>query len=527
MIVSMLAIWKAGAAYLPIDPNSPVKQLQYLLEDAAVHHILTEQEHVAKLSQVATSQTIVVAAEWTTQAAGSLQAFPAVGPEDLAYVMYTSGSTGYPKGVMVEHGSLSNRLRGEAALLGLDEHVTTCLLTNYVFDVSLLEIFLALICGGTVVIPSRELAYEPPKLLEELAKRKVNLLQGTPSFLAGLVHFLEPVVASRLALQTICIGGESLTAKLVSELKERLPAVQLNNHYGPTETTIDAIVLPDVTAFNRNVIGRPMPGTVALILDEAFNIVPMGCVGELVVGGSGVARGYLNRPELTYEGFVAGFGPLEGRFYRTGDLASWLPDGSIEFKGRKDDQVKIRGHRIELDEVAYALQKVPGVQQCAVVARPDHQGELRLMAYLVPTSAYDPAAVQTYLREHLPLYMIPAAITEMVTLPLTSNGKVDKSALPTHLVSTSEAHQLPQNALESALAAVWQEFMGIDALGTNESFFALGGHSLSAVKLVARINKALKVHLNVRDLFVHPTIRELAAYLHAHQLTLDYIDLPR
>ncbi|HLK98926.1 MAG TPA: thioester reductase domain-containing protein, partial [Hymenobacter sp.] len=224
---------------------------------------------------------------------------------------------------------------------------------------------------------------------------------------------------------------------------------------------------------------------------------------------------------------MAGFEPLEMRFYRTGDLASWLPDGSIEFKGRKDNQVKIRGYRIELDEVAYTLQKAPGVQQCAVVTKPDHQGELQLMAYLVPTSAYDPVAVQTYLREHLPLYMIPAAIAEMDILPLTSNGKVDKSALPTHLVSTSEARQLPQNDLESALVAVWREFMGIDALGTDESFFALGGHSLSAVKLVARINKALKVHLNVRDLFVHPTVRELATYLHTHQLALDYIDLPR
>ncbi|MEM9921655.1 MAG: amino acid adenylation domain-containing protein, partial [Bacteroidota bacterium] len=513
MIIAMLGIWKAGGAYVPIDPSYPKDRMAYILKDAAVPMVLVDRAGAEVLPTLEGVSILDLQMHPQCYQEESLvdQKLPKLEPGMLAYVIYTSGSTGQPKGVMIEHGSLALRLQEEVELLHLNEEARTCLLTNFVFDVSLLEIFLPMICGGTLVIPSDGLVKDIPALLHLLQKQKVSLLQGTPSLYSSLLAFVDEKVADALSLSTLCVGGESLNQKLVDSIQTKLPNVQLNNHYGPTETTIDALVLEDVRSFDKNSIGRPLGQTEVYIFDEDFALVPQGVVGEICIGGPCLARAYLNQAELSSERFIEHPFHSGERLYRTGDLGCWLPDGQVAFVGRKDNQVKIRGYRMELGEIEQALSKHLMVDQVAVLVFGE-AGDNFLAAYyksekIIPTDDW-----QGFLSAQLPTYMIPSCFIHMTAFPVNVNGKIDLKKLPPPNYEMSDQYEAPTNEMERKMTKAWSEVLKIDAakISINQSFFELGGHSLRAVQLQALLKDQWQMDIALVELFQYPTIRELA-----------------
>jgi amino acid adenylation domain-containing protein len=500
MIAVILGIFKAGAAYVPIDTAYPPERIQFIINDSGCKTVVDE----VWIGDFAQRQQ-----QYATANPAPLQV-----PSDTAYIIYTSGTTGQPKGTVVTHGSLANRILAEADMLGVNAQTVTCLTTNYIFDVSLLELFLPITTGGSLVVPTQEQVEAPDQLFTVIKDKAVTMLQGTPSFVLHILSGVEMEAGQMpaLALRQLCIGGESLPPDMVKLLKSILPQVIINNHYGPTETTIDAITLPDVQSVERNLIGRPMPDTTVYILDGQLQLMPVGVVGEICIGGAGVAVGYLNRPELTAEKFVSNPFVPGSRLYRTGDLGRWLEDGTIEFIGRKDDQVKVRGFRVELGEIETALQHYPDITAVAVTAQPNVHGQLDLVAYLTATAAPSPAELQAYLASKLPAYMVPSYYVQLDAMPLGPTGKVDRKRLlqvAGPVMGSSAEYVAPRNDAEAQLVQIWQEVLGHEKVGVKDNFFELGGHSLNAVQVISRINYQLGVKVNIHSIFMSPTIEQL------------------
>jgi amino acid adenylation domain-containing protein len=434
---------------------------------------------------------------------------------DLAYIIYTSGSTGEPKGVMVEHGPLVTRLLAEKELLHADQQLVTAMTTNFCFDVSLLETFFPLVTGGRTVAIARDILQEPEKLIDVLVNEKVTVLQGTPGFIKSILLDTKASL-SRHSLRHLAIGGESMTGKLVSELHRKLPGVLINNHYGPTESVIDAIVLEDVKTFTQNIIGRPIANTRVYILSDQSGLAPVGATGEICIGGPGLARGYMNRGDLTNQRFVPDPFVKDGRMYRTGDLGRWLPDGNIQFAGRKDEQVKIRGYRIELGEIEKILQRHTAIIDAVVVVRRTQNEDKELVAYIVSHEQLDATNIRAYLRQTLPVYMLPSDFIYLDQLPVTSSGKVDRKRLSepkkNGIINIAE-YISPRNNTERELALIWQEVLGRDRVGAKDNFFSLGGHSLKATRLASQIHKKFEVKLALKDLFIHTVLEQQAALI--------------
>ncbi|GJM31001.1 MAG: hypothetical protein DHS20C18_00020 [Saprospiraceae bacterium] len=515
MIVGILGILKAGSAYIPIDTNYPVDRIEFILEDTKAPFVISKKQLGVLPSKMEGKTCILLDEEVPFLLQAPVENVSVdVRPDHLAYVIYTSGSTGKPKGTLISHQNLMMRLQGEVELLKVNTSLKSCLLTNYVFDVSLLEIFLPLIVGGSLQIPHHNTIFDSDKLIQLLVKEGVTQIQSTPSFLTSIMHAIEGHLASQLKLEMICTGGESLNGDLVKTIRAKLPQVQLNNHYGPTEITIDAIVSENVTAFERNIIGRPIANTAAFIVDTSRELVPVGVIGELLIGGDGVSEGYLNRPELTPEKFIPHpFDPTSSsKVYCTGDLARWLPDGTIEFFGRKDDQVKIRGHRVELGEIEAILAACDLVNQCTVLVKKNTQNAKSLIAYVIPKGAFLKEEIIAYLKPILPDYMIPDLIIELEKFPLNANGKIDKQRLPDPDINAlmQDDFVAPSNDTEHQLAIIWKELLGLEKIGIHNNFFELGGHSLMAMRVASAIRKEFDVHLEIRELFLSPTISELA-----------------
>ncbi|MEM8909204.1 MAG: amino acid adenylation domain-containing protein, partial [Bacteroidota bacterium] len=504
LIAAILAVLKTGAAYIPVDPEYPAQRIQHILQDSK-----------AKLQ---IDQNILDHFQQTANQYQDDNRSVAIPPHALAYLIYTSGSTGQPKGVMIDHQSISQRLWGMADLLTTDEKLVTCLITNFVFDVSLLEIFLPLCFGGQLFIPSRDVVYQPAILLQQLSEKAVTQLQLTPSMLRHFLKAITPEVAETLSLQRVCIGGESLSEALVLATQERLPGVQLNNHYGPTEVTIDALVLQNIREFPRNCIGRPVPNSCVYILDESHQLVPIGAKGEICIGGQSLAQGYLNQAELSQQKFIPNPFREGERLYKSGDIGRWLPNGTIEFLGRQDDQVKIRGFRIELGEIETAIQQSGYVKANIVVASEDQQGQQQLVAYLIPQGTFDRTQLQMALKQRLPHYMIPPVMIELEEFPLSPNGKVDRQALPQPTTSSEATPNFiaPQHPVEVQLANIWKDLLPIESLSIRDNFFELGGDSIITIQVVSRARR-YGHQLQARDLFAHQTIEELAIFLQQQQ----------
>ena len=511
MIVALLGVWKAGAAYVPMDPSYPEDRLAYMVADAGI--LLLIADGAAPESLRANARIVPLDGEIGT---GEGRPGISAGPETLAYVIYTSGSTGRPKGVEISQGALVNFMQSMSAQPGLQAGDTLLAVTSLSFDIAGLELFLPLLVGARIELASREVAGDGARLLALLRDSAATVMQATPV----TWHLLIEAGWSGGERLTVLCGGEALPERLAAELCERSDSVW--NLYGPTETTVWSAarrVRPD----ERIAVGAPIANTGLYLLDAGLRPVPVGIPGELWIGGEGLARGYRDRAELTAESFApdpfaAGPG---ARMYRTGDLARFRADGAIELLGRADFQVKVRGFRIELGEIEAALEAQPEIERAVVVARGEEGGK-RLVAYLVPRLKGDAASglavveLRERLSRTLPDYMLPAAWVLLDSLPLTPNGKVDRRALPAPEGGRPDLGALymaPSSSLEELLAGVWAEALRLERLGVHDNFFNLGGHSLLAMQVVSRIGEMLEVEVPLRRLFEAPTVAGLAAGL--------------
>ena len=520
MVVTLLGILKAGAAYLPLDPDYPAERLAFMLYDARPRYVFTTTAPTAQLPDDAPLLHLD-SPDIATVLAGASKANPTdqdrlrpPTPHSPVYLIYTSGSTGTPKGVFVSQGSLSNFLTAIQTNVPLASADRLLAITTLGFDIAGLELFLPLTQGAQTIIAAREAARDPALMARLIAEHDINILQATPSFWQTLID-AQP---QSLAGLSILVGGEALSAPQARRLVE-LSGHRITNLYGPTETTIwSTAVQLDDAFLGEPPLGRPIWNTQVYVLDGGLQPVPAGVAGELYIAGIGLACGYLNRPGLTAERFVANpFGPPGSRMYRSGDLARWRPDGVLDFLGRLDDQVKIRGFRIEFGEVETVLAQHDAVAQAAVIARKDQPGHKQLVAYVVPMSGQiaDPTMLRQHVAEHLPEYMVPAAVVVLDALPLTPNGKLDRRALPAPAF-TPTSSRAPRTPQEETLCALFAEILGLEHVGIDDSFFDLGGHSLLAIPLISRVRSTLGVELTIRSLFEAPTVSTLAQRLDGH-----------
>ncbi len=508
-LVSLLAVLKAGAGYVPLDPAHPDERLQYLLADSLPAAVITQQDLAARLSALSVPVIVQDTPAWPP--AHGNPSVPGLTEAHLAYVIYTSGSTGQPKGVMVEHRTVNNLVDWHCQAFDLRAGSHTASVAGFGFDAMAWEIWPALCAGATLHLPPADIGNEQLDALLDWWRAQPLQVAFLPTpvaeyaFSHGLRH---------PTLRTLLIGGDRLRQF------NRDPGYRVINNYGPTEATVVASS-GEVSVDGVLHIGKPITNARLYVLDERGQPVPLGVAGELYVGGAGVARGYLNREQLNAERFVADpFNPAAGaRMYRTGDRVRWLADGNLDYLGRDDDQVKIRGVRIEPGEAEQALLHCPGILEAVVVAQVLEQGDPRLVAYFTHQGpAPDIAALRQQLQARLPDYLVPAAFVRLAALPLTANGKVDRRALPTPGVDAlpSREYQAPVGELEARLAQIWAALLAVERVGRHDNFFELGGHSLSAIRLVSLLRKA-DLNVTLAELFRHPSVADLAHWLHTRQ----------
>jgi amino acid adenylation domain-containing protein len=519
MVIALLGVWKSGGAYVPLDPSYPEDRLEFMVSDAGVQVLLTEEACKHLFSSIG-EKTVCLDSDWPAIALEDDANFcSGAKPTNLAYVMYTSGSTGKPKGAMILHRGLVNYLWWAIKEYGLQAHASVPVHSSISFDLTVTSLYPALMSGARVELLPEDVGAQ--NLLAALRRVKDrNLVKITPAHLEALGLQLNSDEVRGMT-RTFVIGGENLLAKSLQLWRTFAPDTRLINEYGPTETVVGCCVyeLKAQDPLNGSVpIGRPIANTQLYILNEKFEPVPPGIMGELYIGGAGVARGYLNRPELTLERFVSDpFSREDGaRMYRTGDLARYREDGIIEYLGRADNQVKVRGYRIELGEIESVLAGCPAVQSCVVLAREDTPGDKQLVGYIVGRAGVSPDVeeLRNFLKERLPDYMVPAKFLYIESFPLTPNGKVDRKALPAPAQQEIRVNQVsahPRTVTEEKLSAIWVELFKTENIGIHDDFFDLGGHSLLGIKLMSRIRDGFGVDLPVLSLFENPTIAGLAA----------------
>ncbi|WP_343746041.1 amino acid adenylation domain-containing protein [Chitinophaga sp.] len=508
MIAAIWGVMKAGAAYVPVDPGFPAERIRHILEDTHAEVIVCSEEGARVLPDA--DVKIIIASQADTAEETPLTDYP--GGEDLAYIIYTSGSTGVPKGVMVTHANLLHYLcNNKTAYVSGESRATGSFIhLSYTFDAAVTALFMPLISGKPVVISAapQTMVFEDELLWKHAPYDFIKL---TPAHLP----LLEEAMQRRQAVcpaSTLVIGGEALLPGHVAFLNGQ--QVTVVNEYGPTEATVGCNTYTFRPREGQVInIGKPMDNIQLYLLDARHQLVPRGVTGEICIGGAGVARGYLRRPDLTAERFTDN--PFHGgKMYHTGDLGRWLPDGNMEYLGRTDDQVKVRGYRIEPAEIAHVLQTSPLVKQAVVVAH-----EQQLTAYIVPQGDFDNDGIMTWLKQFLPVYMLPEQLIPMETIPLTNNGKVDRNALPKPGDNPEgDAYTPPQTPLQLSLAALWENLLEVERIGLYDNFFTRGGHSLLTIKLIASIRKTLNKTVTITDVFDHPTIAGLSDLLEKQEV---------
>lgn len=516
-VLALLGVLKAGGAYLPLDLIYSRKQLSSMFEDAAPSVLLTEQHLLAALPEHA-ARNVCLDSEWQIIAAESDENPPQVATDgNLAYVIFTSGSTGAPKGVGVERRQLQNYLRAARPRFRLHDGASYAMVSTFAADLGNTAIFFALTTGGSLHVISRARATNPDALAEYFGRHEIDCLKIPPSHLEALLEASTP--ARILPRHCLVVGGEPLHRHLVARIEELAPNCRIVNHYGPTEVTIGMSTYTVSEHASRHAVfplGRPMVGTQVYLLDRHLAPVPFGVAARVYVGGKCVTRGYLNRPDLTAQRYVPNpFGPAGTRLYDTGDVALYLPDGNIAFLGRNDNQVKIRGFRVELGEIECALLQHESVREVAVITRGDTAVDKCLVAYLVCRNNSIPTATELreFLLTRLAAHTIPSDFMLLKSLPLNANGKVDRRALPaTEGISLEQKGTFvePRSAVEQVLAAIWSSVLNQERVSADDDFFALGGHSLTAMQMTARIRKVFQMDLSLRSVFEATTLAQLA-----------------
>ncbi|MCI4061476.1 amino acid adenylation domain-containing protein [Micromonospora sp. R77] len=493
LVAALVAVWKAGGAYIPVDPDYPAARVRSVIEDSAPVLVLDARQ-LAEADLIACS---------TDEPPATIDA------RHTAYTIYTSGSTGRPKGVVIEHGALTNILLGMQDRFSLSQNDRVLAVATVAFDIAALELFLPLLCGARVVLAGTEEVTQPLVLRDLLRRAGVTVMQATPALWQVLVTHAAECLAGLRVIST----GEALPVSLAEELCAH--AAEVTNLYGPTETTIystAAHLMPGSSGMPPS-IGGPVANYQVYVLDRTLRPVPPGAIGDLWIAGRGLARGYAGQPGLTAHRFVANpFGPANSRMYRTGDLARWTDTGELEYLGRSDHQIKLRGFRIEPAEIEGTLIRHEAVRQAVVLSREDSPDDRRLVAYVVPEAGHAepvPEQLRAFVGESLPGYMVPAAVVVLPELPLTPNGKLDRSALPRPEFSGDD-YRAPESPQEATLCRLFGEVLGVNRVGVDDDFFALGGHSLLATRLVARVRAELGVEIPIRTLFTSPTVAELA-----------------
>jgi len=520
MVIGVLAIFKIGGAYLPIDPDYPSARILAMLDDSATPLLLTTSHTQSRLPLADSQHNYVVLCLDELDVASQPTDNPAgrFGPEDLAYVIYTSGSTGNPKGVMIGHQALTLHSQAMLQHYGLTENDRVLQFASLSFDTSLEQLLVAWLSGACSVLLSSNLM-PAPDLVALLKKHAVTVADLPPAYWQQLLD-IATLADDLTHLRMLILGGEALPFSVAQQTRKRFPALTCFNAYGPTEATITPclyrlpLTLTDTT--NYIAIGKPRANTRIYILNGQLQPQPLGIAGELCIAGAGLARGYLNQPELSAEKFIDVdlFGKTE-RIYKTGDLARWLPDGNLEFLGRIDRQIKLRGFRIELGEIEAVLCQYPEVKE-AVANLYEADGDKRIVAYLTTTQDhFNPDDLRTWLKARLPDCMVPSHVMHLDSLPLTPNGKIDRNALPAPEAQQTASFSPPVTPSEDLLVALWAGVLKRDAIGRHDNFFELGGHSLLATQLIARIRESFLVELPIRTVFEHPQLSDLAAAIDA------------
>jgi amino acid adenylation domain-containing protein len=538
MVVGILGVLKAGGAYLPLEGNYPEERLEYMIEDAQVALMLVGKDQEKKMPRVWVPVVVMDGEdrEWEREEEGRVEG--GVYGGNLAYVIYTSGSTGKPKGVGVEHRQLANYIQAIGEKLQIEAGMRLALVSTYAADLGYTMLFPALCHGGCLNVVNADWVLDVGKLTQHFLHHPIDYLKIVPSHLQALLGSSSG--SGVLPRRCLVVGGEASSWELIRQVKERGAGCRVLNHYGPTETTV-GILTYDTTQKSEAAraegmvpVGRPLSNGKVYVLDKELNPAVLGIRGEIYIGGAGLARGYVNRAEMTADRFVPNPFSAKGgeRLYRTGDVGRYREDGNIEFLGRIDEQVKIRGYRIELGEIEARLKEHGLVEDAVVVAREDGEnggGEKRLVAYVVMAKAKVEggagagesksqggeqeagelnAMLRTYLAGWLLEYMVPTAIVRLERIPLTPNGKIDRKALPSPEgeAYAQRTYEPPQGEMEEALAALWQELLGVERVGRHDNFFDLGGHSLLAVRMLSHLLSDLNVQIELSTLFNCPQL---------------------
>ena len=527
LVIGILGILKAGGAYVPLDPAYPKERLEFMLGDSQVTVLLTQKHLISDLPLHQASVVVLDSDNFNADCETSREQTnlsSSVNPENLAYVIYTSGSTGKPKGALVTHYNVVRLLQSTDDWFHFDQSDVWTLFHSYAFDFTVWEIWGALLYGGRLVVVPHSVTRSPEEFAALIREHQVTVLNQTPSaFYQLMPNLLSTTAPEQLALRYVIFGGEALhlhnLQRWFDHYGDQRP--QLINMYGITETTVHVTYRPitqeDLHSGAGSVIGTPIPDLKIYVLNAQQKLQPIGVPGEMYIGGAGLARGYLQRHELTAERFIADpfSNDPQAKLYRSGDIARWLAHGELEYLGRIDDQVKIRGFRIELGEIEAILNQHPLVHESVAVAREDTPGDKRLVAYIVPNREPAPAIreLRSFLKEKLPDYMVPSAYVLLDSLPLTLNGKVDRRALPDPGRTEQQEYNeyvAPRDETERVLCRVWSEVLGVHRVGLDDDFFAIGGHSLLAAKLFARLDEEFGRSLSLGVLFTAPTVRLLA-----------------
>ncbi|WP_416242134.1 amino acid adenylation domain-containing protein [Bacillus velezensis] len=507
-VAAVFGVWKAGGAYVPIDPEYPEERKRYIISDSGTALLLTVHGAIDQVPDHFKGEVLALE-DIQEQDASPVQSLSA--PEDLAYIIYTSGTTGRPKGVMVEHRSVSQTLQWRSGFYDLNEKDTILQLFSFSFDGFVTSMFTPLISGAKAAVLAEDEAKDILAIKHYLASYRITHMIIVPVLYRTLLDVLEPGDAESLRIVTL--AGEAVDQNVISRSLSVCPHTELANEYGPTENSVATTAARHIEQSENITIGRPIEHSHVYILN-GDHPQPIGVTGELCISGSALARGYRNLPKQTAQAFVQDPFRKNRRMYRTGDLAKWLPDGTLQYIGRMDEQVKIRGYRVELKEIESALTGIKGVKEAAVTALPASAGQTELCAYIVTEEGTESETVQQALRNEMPAYMVPAFFETLEALPVTPNGKLDRRALPEprKKAHTGRAFTEPESDMEKELSAIWSEVLGTENIAADQSFFELGGDSIKALQVSARLHQAGK-QIAVKDIFSRPTIRELAPYV--------------